>query len=106
MPKTNPNKNPKRTFYRRPTATATKAEEAKQNGRILRYRAKLMKDAKSKMVVFMRKENAKMIAFKKGKKTTATITPGAAKKAAKKPSGKKGTLGFRSVDDLFAGFSL
>ncbi len=86
----NPNKNPMRTFYRKPTKAATKAEEAKQNGRILRYRAKVMKEAKAKMAKKMKAEKAAMAKFLKGtpyrarttsKRQPVLVTAAAARKA-------------------------
>ncbi len=97
----NPNRNPMRTFYRSPTKAATKAEEAKQNGRILRFRKKaneLMRQGK-------RKEAEKEM-FKALRVMGVTMTAGAAKKANKKPrkrATKSGGLGFRPVDDLLNG---
>ncbi len=67
----NPNKNPKRTFYRKPTAAATKAEEKKQNGRILRLRAKQAKEMKAAMA----KKAAAMKKFKQGKPANRTTKP-------------------------------
>lgn len=84
----------KRIFYQKPTAAATKAEKAKQHGRILRFRAKLVKEMNEKMKAMKKKEDEKMAKFMKGKRT---------KKPAKKTTKRRKQPSAASLTDYLFG---